>query len=146
MSNWLPMKTGSATMAVNGSPSWATLVVRPLTKVRRTWVPGWTVDWACTAGVSHNSRNNSAPADTNFFMDSSGEPLREIRFFPQRAALDVAEPSRVVGVRWRAVGAEDAPGNTILRGGNGLAKIGRGCSKLQPVFRVRTGPRCGLLH
>src|SRR3984885_15013089 len=62
-----------------------------------------------------------------------------IRFFPQRAALDVAEPSRVVGVRWRAVGAEDAPGTTILRGRKRLARNWEGCSKGQPVFRVGGG-------
>src|SRR5277367_5015687 len=60
--NWLPENTGSATMAVNGSPSRATEVVRPETRVRRTCVPGWTtvVDCACTAGVSHSMADNKA--------------------------------------------------------------------------------------
>src|ERR1700723_3488721 len=61
-----------------------------------------------------------------------------IRFFPQRAALDVAEPSRVVGVRWRAVGAEDAPGDTILRGRKRLAK------NWERVFQTATGESCRL--
>src|SRR6202789_1962851 len=133
------MKTGSATIAVNGSPSCATLVVRPLTRVRRTWVPGWTVDWACTAGVSHNSTNNNAPADTNFFITPPLDLCGNLDFSRKGRLEAKLGPSRVVGVRWRAVGAEDAPGTTILRGGRRLARNGEGCSKGQPVFRVGGG-------
>ena len=75
---WLPRYTGWATSATNGSPFFATAVVKLVSKRRCTWVPCRS-SWDCArAGITAAASNKTtAPKDTAIrFMGSSILPSR----------------------------------------------------------------------
>src|SRR5882757_3579928 len=88
---WLPTYTGWVTSAINGSPLFATAVLRPVSNRRCTWVPCRS-SWDCARAGITAAEKSDATAQKNTLTD------KLMRFIRILHPAEPAEDSAVHGL------------------------------------------------